>query len=85
MIPSQQEVLAVIQRVLKEQLQVDAKVTLATDLFAELKLDSIQQLSLVVELENHFRVAFDGGDEGRISTVQTVIDLVRRRLEDGDD
>jgi acyl carrier protein len=44
-----------------------------TELVADLALDSIQQLDLVVELENHFRVALEiEGDDG----IRTVGDLV---------
>jgi hypothetical protein len=49
----------------------------------DLQLDSIQQLTLVVELENHFEVCFDPGDESGIETVHDVMDLVAARLEPG--
>ena len=46
----------------------------------DLKLDSQQQLTLVVELENRFRVAFGDGDEAGIERVRDVVDLLERRL-----
>ncbi len=51
-----------------------------THLLRDLKLDSIQQLTLVVELENRFRVAFGDGDETGIEKVGDVVDLLERRL-----
>jgi len=51
-----------------------------THLLRDLKLDSIQQLTLVVELENRFRVAFGDGDETSIEKVGDVVDLLERRL-----
>jgi acyl carrier protein len=51
-----------------------------THLLRDLKLDSIQQLTLVVELENRFRVAFGDGDEAGIESVGDVVDLLERRL-----
>ncbi|HEY7817951.1 MAG TPA: acyl carrier protein [Vicinamibacteria bacterium] len=51
-----------------------------THLIRDLKLDSIQQLTLVVELENRFQVALDPGDEAGIERVGDVVDLLERRL-----
>lgn len=51
-----------------------------THLLRDLKLDSIQQLTLVVELENRFRVAFGDGDETGIERVRDIVDLLARRL-----
>ena len=53
----------------------------ATRLFQDLELDSIQQLTLVVELENHFRIRFDDADEAGIETVGDVVNLLAKRLE----
>jgi len=47
-----------------------------------LQLDSLKQLTLVVELENHFRVRFDSGDEEGLETVGDIVRLIGRRLSE---
>jgi acyl carrier protein len=68
-----------ISRVFEEHLSIRG-VTESTHLFRDLELDSLQQLTLVVEIENHFRVRFDDGDESGIETVSNIVDLVAHRL-----
>lgn len=60
-------------RLLRERFAWAGEVAPGTDLVGELALDSIQQLELVVELENHFEVALEPeGDEA----IRTAGDLV---------
>jgi acyl carrier protein len=69
-----------VSRVFAEHLQIP-DVSETTHLFRDLKLDSLQQLTLVVELENRFRLRFESSDEEGIETVGDVVDAVARRLE----
>jgi len=73
------EILEGVRRVFADELKIEG-LTEETHLVRDLKLDSIQQLTLVVELENRFRVAFGQGDETGIETVGDVVDLIERRL-----
>ena len=50
------------------------------DLFEELELDSLQQLTLVVEIENRFKICFEEADEHALRTVGDVVDRVVRHL-----
>lgn len=68
-----------VKGVLKEHLRIE-DVDESTHLFRDLELDSIQQLTLVVELENHFKICFDEGDESGIQTIGDVVDAVAKRL-----
>jgi acyl carrier protein len=68
-----------VTKVLEEHLSI-RDVTESTHLFDDLRLDSIKQLTFVVELENHFRVCFDEGDETNIETIGDVVDVVAKRL-----
>ena len=68
-----------VREVFAEELKIH-DLTEDTHLLRDLKLDSIQQLTLVVELENRFRVAFGDGDEAGIERVRDVVDLLERRL-----
>jgi acyl carrier protein len=45
-------------------------------------LDSMARLSLVVAIEDHFRVAFDPEDEQEIRTADDVVALIVRKLGD---
>jgi acyl carrier protein len=73
------EILEGVREVFEKELGIGG-VGEETHLLRDLKLDSIQQLTLVVELENRFRVAFDEADEGGIERVADVVDLLARRL-----
>ena len=68
-----------VRQVLEEHLSI-ADVDEATHLFRDLELDSIQQLTFVVEIENHFKICFDEGDEAGIETIGDVVDAVSNRL-----
>ncbi len=72
-------VLRDVRQVLAEHLTI-VDVDEATHLFRDLELDSIQQLTFVVELENHFKICFDEGDEAGIETIGDVVDTVSKRL-----
>ena len=72
-------VLRDVRQVLEEHLRI-ADVDEATHLFRDLELDSIQQLTFVVEIENHFKICFDEGDEAGIETIGDVVDMISNRL-----
>ncbi len=72
-------VLEDVRRVLEEHLLI-SDVREETDLFRDLELDSVQQLTFIVELENIFEICFDEGDEASIRTIGDVVDIVSRRL-----
>lgn len=70
-----------VQRVLDAHLKIQG-VDETTHLFRDLELDSIQQLTFVVELENHFKICFDEGDESGIQTIGDVVDAICKRLDE---
>ena len=74
------EILNGVRQVMRNHLQITSSIYGGTDLFRDLELDSLKQLTLVVELENHFRICFDAGDEEGLRTVGDIVTLVRRRL-----
>jgi len=75
------DILTQVRRIFAERLDVRDAIDAQTDLLADLQLDSLKQLSLIVELENHFRICFDPGDETGISTVGSVVELIHLRLQ----
>ncbi len=75
-------VLAEIARVLRDELQLAKEVKPSDDLAADLQLDSVSLLTLVVELENRFRVALNEADAADIHTVTELAALVVRRANE---
>ena len=77
------QILEDVRSVLREHLQVSFPVDLETDLFHDLELDSLKQLTLVVELENQFRICFHEGDEEDLRTIGDVVGLISNRITSG--
>ena len=82
---TEQQILEEVQKVMREHLLITSPVELATDLTRDLQLDSLKQLTLVVELENAFRICFDTGDEEGLVTVGDLVALIGRRLTERPD
>ncbi len=66
--------------ILRRRLGVVRDVEASHRLIADLGLDSMQQLALVVELENHFAICFAPGSEQGIVTVEDLVALIERTL-----
>lgn len=73
---TEERVIAEIDRVLRQELAFTGALTPDTTLVEELQLDSVSLLTLVVELENTFRVALREEDAGGIRTVSELAKLV---------
>ena len=67
--PEEAAILDAVVQVLRRKLKVEAPLASGTDLLRDLQLDSVQLLTLIVELENHFRLCFEPGDEEGLSTL----------------
>ena len=74
------EILEGVREVIRNELWLNMPVTPSTNLVRDLQLDSLKQLTLVVELENRFQVRLDAGDEEGLETLEDVVRLVQRRL-----
>jgi len=68
-VPEEAAILDAVVQVLRRKLKVEAPLASGTDLLRDLQLDSVQLLTLIVELENHFRLCFEPGDEEGLSTL----------------
>ena len=77
---NQTQIIEGVEKVLREHLQIESPIGLETDLFRDLQLDSLKQLTLVVELENQFRICFDEGDEEGLRTIGDVVALIKDRV-----
>lgn len=80
MVELEREALAVIERVLIEDLTRGAPVDPGQRL-RDLALDSMELLVLVVELEDRFRVRLEAGDAGEAATLGDLARLVAARAQ----
>src|ERR1700716_2583707 len=78
-VPDPSEVTAEISRVLREELGLSREVKPGDDLVTDLQLDSVGLLTLVVGLEDRFRVALAEDDASRVRTVAELAALVAQR------
>ena len=76
------EVLREIARVLREELGLTGDPRPGDDLVLDLQLDSVGLLTLVVGLEDRFRVALKEEDAATVHTVGELAALVLRRREE---
>jgi len=74
-------ILAGIAAVAREHLDFEGELRRDVPIIDSLRLDSLRLLTLVVEIENHFRVCLEEGSEARIHTVGDLVDTIRRELE----
>ncbi|HEY3450649.1 MAG TPA: acyl carrier protein [Myxococcales bacterium] len=66
------EVFEGVVTVLRSKLRVQAPLGPKTNLLRDLQFDSVQLLTLVVELENHFQLCFEPGDEAGLATLEDI-------------
>ena len=76
------EVLGEIARVLRDELGMSRQPRPSDDLVVDLQLDSVGLLTLVVGLEDRFRVALNEEDAAAVRTVGDLAALVLRRREE---
>jgi len=74
-------ILAGIADVAREHLGFGGQLDREVAIVDALKLDSLRLLTLVVEIENHFRIALAEGGEADIRTVGDLVDAIRSELE----
>lgn len=77
---SDETLLKGIRLVAAEHLQYQDPIVPQTRLVEGMALDSIRMLTLVVELENHFKVMLEEGDEEGIETVIDLMQVLRSRM-----
>lgn len=78
--PTDEELLDGVRAVAREHLAYTGELTPHTRLVEALKLDSLRLLTLVVELENRFKVCLEEGDDEGLVTVADLLAVLRRRL-----
>jgi acyl carrier protein len=79
-IPADAEIVEGIREVARRHLGWHEPLPPGLRLVEALRLDSLRLLTLVVEIENHFRIRLDEGVEAGIETVEDLVQVVRRKL-----
>lgn len=79
-VPTEAEVMAAIADVAREHLRWTGPISPDLPLVEALALDSLRQLTLIMEVENRFRIRFDAGDESSVRTCGDLAALVGRKL-----
>ncbi|MCP4808164.1 MAG: acyl carrier protein [Proteobacteria bacterium] len=77
---TEEDILDGIRSVAREHLDYEGEVTTATPLVDALELDSVRLLTLVVEVENHFDVCLEEGDEEGVETAGDLVAVLQKRL-----
>jgi acyl carrier protein len=73
------DILEEVARVLREELAMTRAVRPEDELVRDLQLDSVGVLTLVVGLENRFRIALAEEDAAGVRTVADLVALVQQR------
>jgi len=73
------EILKGLAQVAREHLGFEGELAPETKLVEVLELDSLRRLTLIVEVENHFQVCLEEGDEEELQTAGDLVSLIGRR------
>ena len=74
------EILAGLEAIARERLELDRPLDPKASLVGELRLDSLRLLTLAVEVENRFRIHLEPDEEAAIETVGDLVALVEKKL-----
>lgn len=74
------DILLGIGQVAKESLDWSGELEPGSSLVPALDLDSLRLMTLVVALEDHFKVCLEDGDEDELDTVADLARLLERRI-----
>lgn len=72
---TERQVIAIVSRITKVP---EAKLSLDTDLKAELNVDSLQGLQIVAALENQFGVTIPDDELDMYTSVSAIVETIRR-------
>ena len=69
----------VVCHILNEHCEVEQKISLSHKLIDDLELESVLMLTLIAELENHYRVVFDVDNASPFETVDDIVKYIERQ------
>lgn len=74
-----EEILREVERLAREKLDWAGRLEPGMRLVEDLELDSMRNLTLAIEIENHFEIRLEEEDEAAIETVRDLIELIGRK------
>ena len=79
------EILGRVERLARDKLDWHGELEPEMRLVEDLELDSMRNLTLAIEIENHFRIRLEEEDENSLETVGDLIELIAHKLADSPD
>ncbi len=79
-LPDESEILERIGDVARRHLSWNGELTPDQSIVETMALDSLRLLTLVVEVENEFRVCLEEGEEHEVRTAHDLVRLIREHL-----
>ncbi|MEO1172758.1 MAG: acyl carrier protein [Myxococcota bacterium] len=76
---TREKIIAELREIVSLQIGRPVELTMDSDFQADLELDSLKRLSLVVAIENHFKVCFEPEDDAGIRTVGDLVSAIERQ------
>jgi acyl carrier protein len=80
MVNAKDEVLAGIEEVARTHLAWNGPLSRDMPLVETFGLDSVRQITLIIEIENRFRIRLDEQDEASLVTVGDLLDVIGRKV-----
>jgi len=80
-----EQILEALQAVAKEHLDFEGELEMKSSIVNVLELDSLRMLTLVVEVENHFQICLEEGDEQELVTASDLVEVIQRRIHENAD
>lgn len=74
------EIIRELRALITAEIGAEIELTLETDLEHDLELDSMKKLSLIVAIENHFKVSFEPEDDFGIKTINDLVSAIHRHF-----
>ena len=79
----EQEILAFLRKIAEEELELEpeqiARILMDTPIVEGLKLDSLTQVVLITEIEEHYGIVFEPEDREKLETIQDLVEMIRSR------
>lgn len=81
---TRQEILREIETLAHEHLDDSRRLRPEMNLRQDLELDSLQWITLAIEVENRFRIYLEDEDETAIQTVGDFVETIHRKLQEAE-
>lgn len=78
--PEATRLLSELEQLARERLGWSGRLERSMRLVEDLELDSLKNLALAIEIENHFRIVLDEDEEEAVATVGELVDLIERKV-----